>query len=633
MSFFAINYSDPVQTRHLTPVETPPREHCKKQSMATSRRPFVHRKNRSACTTSSTLLSCQSSPSSSSSEEPRTPDRSDILSYYSGGDGDDSASCQDSACFGGWIMNRFFSPSQTPKKHAFTPTNSSDQGGFRHKRMFKDAIHHASPSKLGIASDSLDGDVTDGFSLSSFSCPSQSSTDVKSAHETLNTSALLENTLLMATKSEDDYNLNAAITHIENYLYHLQSLGQHGNPTFALRRASALHKLGCLQWQCGRYQISLCALIESRTLYDHLIENYSSSPSPDVMSSLVLASANVLVSMGRLHLSKGEGAAAMQCYHECVHKLSSIKTKCNRSETARMFAQASAGAGRVLLAQGKLSSSMKRFKRALKVQLGYEDAGEDIAGIPLLSSCAPLSDIADTLSHIGRVYEKQQHLDQAIECYAKSFQLYSMSLGPNHPDTGTASIKLGQVFHRIGRFSEADKSIRRAYTIFVNNLGENHRNTSAALLNLGMLYSSQGKHKRAQEIYHQVLRNQQDAFHGASHADLALTYHHIAASYEASFRLEKSVKYYNQELSVLRAALHPYHLDIAKLLHHMATVTMNIVDNEGYYLMLNESIGWLKDAADIYQHHNESNEFEKELSHLTALFQRLQRRRHIQLTY
>lgn len=603
------------------PLKTPPRGHCNDCSMATS---HPWRNSRSVCTTSTTVYTSQSSSNGSFGDDPISPDRSDdCREYYNAQDDDEDDVCQTGGCFGAWI-NRFSPPSRAPKD-AFSPADSdSFRSANQHdKRQHQSKVDDAclSPTKLELTLNIFDDDITDGLSCSSTSCPSESTCDVSQSlvqQEGSSSMLTLEIILSKASKAEEDCDTNSAIAHLENYLYQIE---QQPNLSLEFRRASALHKLGCLQWQCGRYQLSLCALIEASAAYDTLIKDSSSFALPSVL----LASANVLLSIGRLHLSRGEGAAAMQCYRECVQRLSSIQRSCDQSQSARLFAQACIGAGRVLLAQGKLNSALKRLKRALKVQLGRE-IPEDVASISLHSACVPLQDIAETLSYLGMLHEEQSHFDKAMKCYAKALQTYSVSLGPNHVDVGEVSNKLGRILHKLGRFSDAGQAIRRAHQIFLNNLGEHHRNTSAALLNLGMLYASQGKHKRAQAIYYKVLKVQQATFNGEVHADLALTFHCIAANYEAAFKLDKAIQYYNQELMVLQTTLHPYHLDIAKLLHHMAMHTMDVVDNQGNYFMLNESIEWLEEAADIFQHHNQANTFQKEMLSLTASIHKLHRR-------
>ncbi|KAL3774473.1 hypothetical protein ACHAWO_007622 [Cyclotella atomus] len=573
----------------------------------------LRRNSRSACTTSSTVLTL-SSPNSSF-EDPSSPEKRDAhLVYYDVQD-DDGENCQAGyGCLGEWIINKFSPPS---RKDAFSPAVAHSPDSRYQRRI--NGIRHSviTPTKLELTSTSCENDLTDGCSCSSTSESSLDSPYIVHKETTNPIMQLLENILSMASKAEDDCNINAAIGHLENYLYQLH---HHPNLSLTSKRAAVLHKLGCLQWQCGRYRLSLCALVEACAAFDSLIKDSGS----DVQPTLKLASADVLVSMGRLHLSKGEGAAAMHCYRECVHRLSSVQNQCDRAVSTRIFAQACNGAGRVLLAQGKPSPALKRFKRALKVQLGYNV--EDIAAVSFNTARVPLQEIAETLSNLGRLYEEQNDLEMAMVCYFKSSRIISTALGPNHVDAGEVSNRLGRILHKLGRFSEADQAIRRAHQIFMNNLGEHHRNTAAAMLSLGMLYASQGKHKRAQTIYHQVLKVQHATFNGEVHADLALVFHCIATSYEGSFKLEKAIHYYNEELFVLKTCLHPYHLDIAKLLHHMAMVTMNIVDNDGNYLMLQESIEWLEEAAGIYQHHNQSNAFHKEMQYLNSSIQKLRSR-------
>lgn len=229
------------------------------------------------------------------------------------------------------------------------------------------------------------------------------------------------------------------------------------------------------------------------------------------------------------------------------------------------------------------------------------------------------------------MYYEQDNIDRAVQCYVKSFEIYTISLGPNHVDTAEVSNKLGKVLLVLGRFSEAEQYILRAHQIFLHNLGEHHRNTSMALLNLGILYASKRCHKRAFEVYYHVLKDQQVTFNGEAHSDLGFTLHCIASAYEGAFKLDKAIKYYREELLVLRTSLHPYHLDIAKLLHHMAMLVMNKVDSNGDYLMLNDCIEWLEESANIYQHHHTSNMFYEEVIHLKSCILQLRKRQYQQM--
>lgn len=611
-------------------LETPPPVH--KDNM-TATKSHLRRNSRSACTTSSTVLTCQSTPNSSF-EHPESP----ALDYYRVQEEDVINECNvPSFCFAGWILSKLLSPHSPSKIDVFSPANDPSHLRDGYQQSSTNAVDRV-PSQQTLLDDSLrlklcfDDCEDEIHNEPSCSSTCQSSTDASDTARSPDHSEIIQihNLLILASKYEDKDDLNAAISQIESYLYQAHFLSDQTSFFFECRRAAALHKLGCLQWKCGRYQLSLYALLEARNLYDSLIEECSIG-SQDVSSNLQLASASVLVSTGRLHLSRGEGAAAMRCYRECVQRLSSMQSSYEQSESARVFAQACSGAGQVLLSQGKFSASLKRLKRALKVQLGYQGADipvsrEEISSLSFHTACVPLPEIAETLSHLGRLYEKQGSLHESMQCFSKSFGIYSMALGPNHADAADISNKLGRVLLRLGRFSEAEQAIRRAYQIFGNNLGQHHRNTSTAFLNLGMLYAYRGQHNRALDVYYRVLHIQHTLFGEEVHADLAITYHYIAESNEALFKLDKAIKYYREELRVLETTLHPYHLDIAKLLHHMAMVTMNAVDSDGNYLMLNECIGWLEEATEVYSHHNESNQFDEEIHCVQVSIQELQRR-------
>ncbi|KAL3790344.1 hypothetical protein HJC23_002730 [Cyclotella cryptica] len=625
---------------HSAQFVTPPREHREAPGKM-KMKSHVRRSSRSPCTTSSTVLTWQSSPNNNN-EYPVTPTRLDLSNCYIGRDDEHDESSV--TCFGEWFLRKLFSPSAFSKTDVFSfinndpfhPKDSQESFKVSRNSNTEDADHLQStqkpneitPTRLELAWHAHDSDIHDGHSCLSTSPQPASDSGFASEQKEDVEMVQLQTLLSMASRHEDDCSLNDAIVCLEKYLYQLHCLLPQTNTVFECRKAAALHKLGCLQWKCGRYHLSLFALIEAIALYDRLIEGLSSGNTPDVFTNMILASSHTLISKGRLHLSRGEGAAAMQCYHECVRRLSSIQSSSDKSEAPRIFSQACLGAGRVLLAQGKMKSSLKRFKRALKVQLGYQgtETPEEISALSFDAALVPLLDIAETLSHLGNLYETKNSLDQAMQCYMKSFQIYSTALGPNHVDTGEASFKLGRIHHRLDCSSEAKQAYRRAHQIFVNTFGENHRNSQAALLNLGMLYASRGRHKQALIMYHRVLQAQKTTFGVDTHPDLALTLHCIATSNEAIFKLEKAVQYYEEELRILEKTLHPYHLDIAKLLHHMAKVTMNAVDSKGNYIMLNESIRWLEKATEVYRHHNESNAFHNELRCLYASLRELRKR-------
>lgn len=266
--------------------------------------------SRSECSTSSTVLTSQSSPISithcSFECQPVDNKLVDTIVDYHCEQDDDNDRCQtNGVCFGRWIFNKMLYFESKRTNSPFLPTLQNDT---------IQALGRDNTTNLTLPSGTCDENIIDRLSC----CDSKIMDS--------------ENTFSVASQCEDEGNAKASICYFETYLRQLQSLPQNYTPAIEFRKASVLHKLGCLQWQCGKYQLSLSALVESSAILDHLKEESSSLyTSPDVVSNLALASANILISKGRLHLSRGEGAAAMQCYRECVRRLSSVK--CDRSQS------------------------------------------------------------------------------------------------------------------------------------------------------------------------------------------------------------------------------------------------------------------------------------------------------------
>ena len=106
---------------------------------------------------------------------------------------------------------------------------------------------------------------------------------------------------------------------------------------------------------------------------------------------------------------------------------------------------------------------------------------------------------------------------------------------------------------------------------------------------------------------------------------LAVTLHSIACSYEATLRLEMALKYYQREANVLSTTLSPCHLNRARLLHNMAKIAMQAVDSMGEYLLLDQALPWLEEAAEIYNI-NEGRAVNHELLNLESSIEEIRKR-------
>ncbi|KAL7545522.1 hypothetical protein ACHAWF_008871 [Thalassiosira exigua] len=429
-------------------------------------------------------------------------------------------------------------------------------------------------------------------------------------------SGSLQHLLLEAAKYEEESDFDAAISTLEELL----RLSQTMDSTFECDqfRAATLHKLGILQWKRGRYFFGEHALSDCLHLYQCLL--HSGDPAlhePDVFYDLLLDSASSYLSLGRVNLSKGEVDAAMHCYNECVRHVLAIPRSRSSFSTltpSRIFAQACVGAGRVLASQGKMKASLKRYKRALKIQLGQPSGSfaieqEDMSDLSFEGATVPLNDVAETLSHLGRLYEQWNDLSRAMECHAKALDVYRFVLEPEAVDIGCAAANLGHVYLRLGHFAEAEDAFKTAHEVFSLRLGKDHRNTADALLSLGQLYASQGRHKKALNTYKRVLRPEP----AVSGQLLAATLCFIAQSHEATCKMDKALKYYGKAVNLMSPKT-SLCLDRARILHHMAKIAVQ-VDWDGRYLPLDQTMSWLEEAAESY-FANQEHVCDHELSHL-----------------
>ena len=130
--------------------------------------------------------------------------------------------------------------------------------------------------------------------------------------------------LIEAANYEAESNFDDAIASLEQYLSHTQHLS---GTSFDHSRATILHQLGILQWKCGRYFFSEHVLLDCIHTFQTFLDGTNpyviqTADEPESMHrTLVLESAHVLISLGRVYLSKDEGDSALNWLEEAAEIL------------------------------------------------------------------------------------------------------------------------------------------------------------------------------------------------------------------------------------------------------------------------------------------------------------------------
>ncbi len=134
---------------------------------------------------------------------------------------------------------------------------------------------------------------------------------------------------------------------------------------------------------------------------------------------------------------------------------------------------------------------------------------------------------ADIYVNYGRIYDRWDRYDEAIESYEKALRIQQVALGPDHIEVGTICNNLAIVKMYTGQYDEAEQLFIRTLEIWKNALGPEHPDVGLCLFNLGYLYDDLGRYEDAERCYYQSLAIRQKAL-GPDHSSIGVIYVNIA---------------------------------------------------------------------------------------------------------
>lgn len=345
--------------------------------------------------------------------------------------------------------------------------------------------------------------------------------------------------------------------------------------------ADTLHKIGVVKWKEGSYDASLETLHKSLDIYRRM-QGVITADETELGANGIRtnceadALGGVLNSAGKVHLSRGNYAAAMKSFEE-AHSLLMIAYGSNEDSASRRTRKSQIGndivrinhplvalttinIGTVHDARGKHSRAMRYFAEGLRSQracLGNNHV-----------------DVAATLNSIGTVHERGGKHSQAMDCFTEALWIYRTCLGNNHVDVAVTLTNVGMVHAHWGEYDEAVKVYNEALAVTRSVLGPKHRNVASILHSIGQVHVARGgDQEEALKIYKDVLDIQRSVL-GKNHVDIAVTFDSIGAVFEAKGKLKRAQKCYSRALRVRRAALGGGHLFVAVTLDRLGRFHM-----------------------------------------------------------
>jgi len=113
--------------------------------------------------------------------------------------------------------------------------------------------------------------------------------------------------------------------------------------------------------------------------------------------------------------------------------------------------------------------------------------------------------------HLLLLYSMGNRYKELDGLYLESYQRHRDELGPEHPDALQATQLYGYFLFDTEGPDEAEPHYTKALKGYRKQLGDGHPRTVNALMVMATLRDQQGRIEKAEELYHQALKNQVDA--------------------------------------------------------------------------------------------------------------------------
>ena len=181
------------------------------------------------------------------------------------------------------------------------------------------------------------------------------------------------------------------------------------------------------------------------------------------------------------------------------------------------------------------------------------------------------TDIADTMTDLGLLYDYQGKPDQARRLYQSVLSLLEQAFGTDHLTMAPTLNNLGILYSEQGEYEQAEPLLQRTFTILEQALGPDHSDVAFSLHNLGSLYRTQGKYAQAEPFYQRALAIREQAL-SPEHPYVAGSLNGLALLYYNQEKYDQAETFFQRALTIREQSLGPMHPEVAHTLNNLAVL-------------------------------------------------------------
>jgi tetratricopeptide (TPR) repeat protein/V8-like Glu-specific endopeptidase len=240
------------------------------------------------------------------------------------------------------------------------------------------------------------------------------------------------------------------------------------------------------------------------------------------------AAADALVTLGKVHASQNDLAAARQAFEQAL-ALDEAQFGPQHPRVARD----ATFLGELSLRMGELDAALAAFELVFQADISVYGQNHAKVGADLIN--------------LGTAYELIGRFADARAAFELALELNEAVLGPDDASVASAVNKLGNILYHQGDAAQAIAYFERALAI--TQVAGDSAEEAAALANLGNAYVVRGDFQRAGEAYERALG---EALNQGNRRTQALLLGNLGIVFRARGDFQKAIQYQAQALSLAR---------------------------------------------------------------------------------
>jgi serine/threonine protein kinase/tetratricopeptide (TPR) repeat protein len=148
----------------------------------------------------------------------------------------------------------------------------------------------------------------------------------------------------------------------------------------------------------------------------------------------------------------------------------------------------------------------------------------------------------------------------AIEQFQAAREIYTVHLGPDHPETLHSMNGLASAYYAAGRIQEALKLLEETHQLKSAQLGPDHVDTLKGMNNLALAYLAAGRIQEALKLRRETLELQKAKL-GPNHPDTLRSMMGLAFCYLYAGHTQEAIKLHEETIQLKKVKLGPDHPD------------------------------------------------------------------------